>query len=444
MDMSEQDSVGLRILVFDHFYHQDIAALREGLADSDELVAFSYRRLHRVAQKSFPAEAFRGVKSAMRPEFEAAHKQWKPVAATFARWMIAAYQPTVFVVPSDIFFYLRPVISTLKLHGVPTVVVQKETTISPLTMVEHSEEIRTTVPFMSDLMTVCSDRHREFWLNCGADPDLVLVTGQPRFDLYSAPRPQRAAGARPKLLYLSYDDTAYLPPELDGDSPLSWRILRHETEDVLATLTDRYDITVKEHPQQRNPQDWLGSHVTRTERRDDTRRLIAEADLVVGFQTTTLFEAALAKKPILYAAWGDAYQHARHELVPFEDEHGMLTHVQSAEHLEQLLRQPLDELSRPTAESLAAVAEHLGPTNGGATQRVLGHLHRVVADEGPAQAPERPPIQDLVSGLAGGLVAPLGRLAANVVARANDNAGSALSRRSAEFAQRGVEARRAI
>ncbi len=434
--MGSQEQVSLRILAFDHFYHQDLAAIREGLNTADELFVLGYRRLHRLAEGVFPPEAFVGVHRAMDDDMACQREAWEIEAQRFAHWMNAAYRPNVFVVPSDVFFYLRPVIRAFKELGVPTAVVQKETTISPMTMVDHAEEIRTTVPFMSDIMTVCSERHREFWLNCGTDGDLVHVTGQPRFDLYAAKRPSRLAGTKPKLLYLSYDDTAYLPSGVSGDSPTSWRTLRRETEETLFGLADRFEITVKEHPQQRNECDWLGNRTTRTDRSDDTRELIAATDIVVGFQTTTLFEAALAKKPIVYAAWGDAYNMARSDLVPFEAEHGMLNHVHSAGELAELLSRPLDEIPTPTAASLDAVAEHLGPTDGAATDRVLDHLRRL-ASAGVVTDPSR---RQLATNTALGLTGRVGFLVAAPLGRVSERYGAAVSRRSKEFIQAGAEA----
>ena len=52
--------------------------------------------------------------------------------------------------------------------GVPVVVVQKETTISEATMQTHSAEMRDAAPFIADHMTVCSERHRQFWVRAGA------------------------------------------------------------------------------------------------------------------------------------------------------------------------------------------------------------------------------------------------------------------------------------
>ena len=209
------------------------------------------------------------------------------------------------------FFYLRPAIIRLRSLGIPTVVVQKETTISPMVMELHATDVGRSTPFMSDLMTVCSDRHRDFWLRAGAPPELVRVTGQPRFDVYRTNRATPGAHGRPRLLYLSYEDVAYLPADLGGADESSWRELRRETEEVLAAASTDWHITVKRHPQQPDEDDWLGENVDRADRDADTRTLILESDVVVGFQTTAVLESALAGKRVLYAAWGETFESSR-------------------------------------------------------------------------------------------------------------------------------------
>ena len=49
----------------------------------------------------------------------------------------------------------------------------------------------------------------------------------------------------------------------------------------------------------------------------DTRDLILASDIVVGFQTTALYEAVAARKRTIYAAWGAEYQLHQSGLIPF-------------------------------------------------------------------------------------------------------------------------------
>ncbi len=363
------------VLAFDHFFHQDLQALEAGLDAGDRLVSLPYRRLHKVALRHFGPDAFETLDAPFAPGNTKRWASFERDAARFTEWLDAAYQPSVFVVPNDGFFYLRPVIARFRELGVATVVVQKETTIAPLTMDEDSQVILRHTPFMADQMTVCSERHREFAVRTGAPPDKVVVTGQPRFDFYAEARARRTAGHGTRsILYLSYDDLSYLPA--DG-SLGSWRVLRAETEQALAAVAadPSATVVVKHHPQQQARDDVLGDRAVRAARDADTRSLIAEADVVVGFQTTALFEAAVAGKPILYPAWGPVYERAAQLLIPFADHPELARHVRSPTELSALLA-PATTLDPPGAAALATAEEHLGPVDGHATQRVLAVIRR--------------------------------------------------------------------
>jgi hypothetical protein len=373
----------MRALAFNHFFDQDLSALRTELLDGESLVDVPYQRLHRLARRCFPEDAFTGVEPAMSGEHAAAWARYVPRAVGFADWLVAAHRPDVFVVPTDAIFYLRPVIARFRSLGVPTVVAQKETTISPMVMESHALAVGRSVPFMSDAMTVCSERQKEFWVRSGARADAITVTGQPRFDVY-ADRTPRSATGKPQLLYLSYDDAAYLPSDTglpyDGD----WRAMRLETEDVLDRATETWDVVVKEHPQQTEAPTRLGERVRRADRTADTRALILAADAVVGFQTTALFEAAAAGRPVLYAAWGPEVARARHLLIPFHDHPELVTPVGSAAELEHLLAAGPTGIRAPDPSASATIAEHIGPVDGQASSRTLDVIRRVAAGRSSA------------------------------------------------------------
>ena len=93
--------------------------------------------------------------------------------------------------PTSSSTYVRAAPEACHRLGVPFFVAQKETTISPETMESHAERVRRYAPPIADRMTVCSERHRQFWLRSGADPAAVEVTGQPRFDFYAGLGPER-------------------------------------------------------------------------------------------------------------------------------------------------------------------------------------------------------------------------------------------------------------
>lgn len=368
----------MRALAFNHFFDQDLSALRARLGPGESLVEIPYQRLHRLARRAFPEDAFTGVEPAMSPEHRTSWDRYLPRAEQFADWLLAVHRPDVFVVPTDAIFYLRPVIARLGARGVPTVVAQKETTISPMVMESHAVAVGRSVPFMSTHMTVCSERQKSFWVRSGAPADAITVTGQPRFDVYAKATPPRATG-RPRLLYLSYDDAAYLPSDTGLPYDGSWQAMRLETEAVLQRATATWEVVVKEHPQQTHAPTLLGGSVRRAERDADTRALIVAADAVVGFQTTALFEAAAAGRPVLYAAWGPEVDRARHLLIPFHDHPELVTPVGSPDDLERLLATGPGGLRRPGPDAAATIAEHIGPVDGSAADRTLEVIRAVAA-----------------------------------------------------------------
>lgn len=369
----------MHVLAFDHFFDQDLSALDAALDVGDTLTRIDYQRLHRVARRCFPAEAFTGVAAAYSADYRDAWARYVPKAEAFADWMVAAHEPDVFVVPTDAIFYLRPMISRLRAAGVRTVVMQKETTISPMVMDRHAREVGTHVPFMSDVMTVCSDRQRKFWVRAGADPARIVVTGQPRFDVYAQQRDRRD-GVRRTVLYLSFDDVAYLPGDLGDTGGPTWRDMRRDIETLLAeAATAGWEVAVKHHPQQPTQEEWLGQRVQRHPRRADTRALLGSADVVVGFQTTALFEAAASGAVVLYCAWGPVFDAHQEDLIPFHELVGIARHVTSADELRALLG-PDGNLTAVDAVDDRQIVAHLGPVDGRAAERAVAVIRQHAGD----------------------------------------------------------------
>ena len=201
-------------------------------------------------------------------------------------------------------------------------VVQKETTISQATMETFSREVGAAAPFISDFMTVCSERQREFWVRAGADAGVIEVTGQPRFDVYATANEESPSTPR-RVLFLTYALDAYVPGAGRGDGSLAWHSLREETEAALLeqVRAGACELVVKCHPQQGRAAEArrlaalagpLWNHGISIAAQDaDTRDVIMAADVVVGFQTTALYEAVAARRNVIYAAWGAAYERHR-------------------------------------------------------------------------------------------------------------------------------------
>ena len=277
-------------------------------------------------------------------------------------------------------------------------VVQKETTVSHATMAEHSRVLHDEAPFLADFMTVCSDRQREFWVRAGADADRVEVTGQPRFDVYVNPPPSGTTTPK-RVLFLSYHLDAYVPGAGRGKGLLTWEPLRSATELALLDAARRgvCDVVVKCHPQQPYRAEaaryarlagstWhRGFAVADVDA--DARDLIVATDMVVGFQTTALYEAVAARRSVVYAAWGEEYERLRGGLIPFhEAPQGCLTHASSAQELAAVLSADL----HPAGPSCSAWYDGaLGVVDGAATERVVRCLVNVVAAMAPSSGPSR-------------------------------------------------------
>ena len=360
----------MNILTFDHFFWQDLDALESVLSTDDVLIRIPYQRWHRAARKAFPEDAFENLGRAYDADLAESWRRFRLFVNDEVKWLIAAYRPNVLVLPSDIFFYVRPFVEEFRSASVGVFVMQKETTISPDVMDHLSLEVAQFTPFMSDFMTVCSERHKQFWIRAGADPELVAVTGQPRFDVYAGSVEEKIS-QKPRLLYLTYDDVAYLPTEDGLIFEGTWRDLRLETETILSEFADLYDIRVKQHPQQVTGDTALSAGIVEVDRFADTRDLILNSDLVVGFQTTAIYEAVVCGKPVVYPAWGKTFDVVKRTLCRFEEIPGMINWATSGDHFRAILDVGLEGLSQSSKEGYEEALIHLGPIDGQASERTL-------------------------------------------------------------------------
>jgi hypothetical protein len=376
----------IRVLALDHFFDQDLHALA---ADPRlDVRRFPYQRLRRPAVRIMGAQVATGLEEFTQPRLAAARRRYSAWLVGEVRRLYLERPFDVIVLPSDTFFYVRSLPDAAHRLNLPVVVVQKETTISDATMDVHSNDVRLAAPLVSDFMTVCSARHREFWLRAGADGTLVEVTGQPRFDIYALQRSKKAPSPRRRVLFLSYQLDAYVPGVGHGAGLRTWEPLRDSTEAVLLDLVSGggHDVVIKCHPQQnwRAEAARLSARAGRLWNRGlsvapidaDTRELVVASDVVVGFQTTALFEAVAAATPAVYAAWGEEYERFRSGLIAFHEAPAeCLHHASSPEHLAELLSTPLEA---PTG-CAAWYEQALGSVDGGATQRVADRLVAIAA-----------------------------------------------------------------
>ncbi|MEA2460103.1 MAG: hypothetical protein QOH90_280 [Actinomycetota bacterium] len=376
----------LRVLALDHYFDQDLRAL-EAHPELD-VRRIGYERIRRIAIRMMGDEVARDLETFTLPALATARERYARWLRREIRRLYIERAFDMVILPSDTFFYVRALPDAAHSLGIPVVVVQKETTLSPDWIESFHEVVRRYAPFICDYTTVCSQDQRDFWINCGARPEVVEITGQPRFDLHASAPPPRT-GKNRTILFFSYELDAYVPGTGSGMGWRTWEPLRSATENVLLDLARGGDakVVIKAHPQQNvigdterlraAAGDTWGRDVVFADLNADARELIRDADVVVGFQTTALFEAVASGRPTIYAAWGNDYENMKKDLVPFHDAPTeCLRRATSADHLRDLLS---SDLPAPSGcESWYEVA--LGPVDGHATERTVRALKKVATD----------------------------------------------------------------
>jgi len=379
----------VKVLILDHHFKQDIDALVRVASDNDIVRLVSAEFFASRAREIFPRDVFDADLARYHaPEFANHRATYRKVAAQLTSELYLTFPFDVLVLPSDTFFYIRDVIDTVREMGIAIVVVQKESGVSAKSLEHHATEMRRWFPFSGDIMTVCSEKSKDFWVACGAPPDQVLVLGQPRFDVYSArtdvaDRSVLGVGAsagRPTVLFLSYDLDAYAEERSLGAAHRPWERLHQETESVLLDLAGKgvFTLMIKPHPQQNASQ--LAHLVNRVNHVPntfilpagvDTRSLLLSVDTVVGFQTTAIAEAMIAGKRVLYTFWTDNVKRVQTLLLPFHEMGDAIEIATSPSDLDERLQSPVAALTEAVKLKRQQYCEpYLGIVDGAAAARV--------------------------------------------------------------------------
>jgi hypothetical protein len=381
------------VLLMNHSFEHDIEALRAASPDWRwRVVGLDY--FHREAMKIFEPGAGDGLAGYTRPEYAEARERYRHRLAELLEDLWRDRRFDAFVVPSDSFFYVREAPYACHRLGVPFLVVQKETTIAPWNMENGSAELRRHAPLVADHMTVCSERHREYWLRAGASPEAMTVTGQPRFDYYAEERSEDLpfGDEGPIVLFFTYLPDFYHPVMVASEGRAVWADLLRRTEEGLWRLAQEgYRILVKPHPLQpfraetrrikNEVGDLFGRKVFAIEPTTDVRTLISGADIAVGFQSTVMFEAMAVGLPLVYTYWDPEAKRIGDSMIPFHRWGHLLEVADDAGAFEDRVRGAraapwggeLWQARRELAE------EHLGALDGGASARVLDTLSRQIA-----------------------------------------------------------------
>jgi hypothetical protein len=391
----------MRLLLLEHFSKQDIDGLLTAIAAGRrpiETRVMNYQRLRNEVLKVIPDADDLQLEDYPRPERQAGWAAYERHLEGVFEELYAEWPFDAFVAPSDIFPYVRVAKAACQRLGVPFFIVQKETTVAEGTMEEETVLIRDYTPFAGHHMTVCSERHREYWLRSGTDPDLITVTGQPRFDFYAA---THEPSSERRLLFFSYHLYAYAEV-LTGEMDI-WRRLHGQTEQQLWALAhEGWHVDIKPHPQQ---PDWCAEmrrmlaempasarkNVSFVPKQADTRRLIADASVIVGFQTTALLEGMLAGRPVVYTGWDARAVEIQAKLIPFHDWGELIDLVPTADALADVVR-GARAFPRGTPEwerRREIFEEQLGPVDGQCAARTLDAIAEQVGLFTAARTPEQ-------------------------------------------------------
>lgn len=358
------------------------------------------------AASIFDEEVLTGLEAYFKPEHTEARERYAELVRRKIERLYRVYRFDAVLAPSDTFFWIRSVTRACQALGIPMVVLQKEATIPPGWLDGPAQEWCEVSPFIADHMLVSSANHRQFWLNGGVDPDIVTVTGQPRFDIYARPERWRGWGEmgvelddKPAVLFLTYDLNVYLPIiDRTGLSP--WAQLRDETEQVLLDIARRgvANVLLKGHPQPGEDQSAHLDRLTETpgvfklDSQGDVRHYIASSDVVVSFQTTALMEALAAGRHVIYTWWTEPTGQYKEDLIPFHEETEALDIARSPAELGETIEWRLGEPTSPGFRNEAArelVERFLGPIDGFAGERCWAEAEAVVARTGANPARER-------------------------------------------------------
>jgi hypothetical protein len=380
-------------LVMNHSFEHDIDALRRASPDWRwRVIGLDY--FYREAMRVFDGGVTDGLAAYTRPERAAARARYRERLVDLMEDLWLEQPFDVFVAPSDSFFYLREAPHACHALGVPFVVVQKETTIAPWNMEQGSRELREHAPLVADHMTVCSERHRDYWLKAGASADAMTVTGQPRFDFYAEEQREQIGYGDdgPVVLFFTYLPDFYHPAMVKSEGRGVWADMLKRTEEGLWRLAlEGYRVLVKPHPLQpfraearriqREVGSLYGTKVFAVEPAEDVRRLIASSDVAVGFQSTVMFEAMAAGLGLVYTCWDPEAQRIADRMVPFHRWGHLLEVADHAEEFEDAVRGARrarwgDELWTARRE---VCAPHLGALDGGASGRTIAVLEERVA-----------------------------------------------------------------
>ena len=317
-----------RLLIINHHFQGELKALEAARAGFPDvaLLALPPEPFFTPLVYLFPQEIRCAREPYDAPRFAPLRKEARRLSRTIYDQIQAVYPFEAVVTPSDSFYWLREFIMVCREGGIPVFVADKEGTISPRSFESEPLRISECFPPISDQYLVWSQRQSDFWKKAGVPGERIKVTGSARSDLFVSMRRKPPEN----VVFFDFDSDAYINvldwSRLAWTGERNWHYLRAAFRNAAARVAaefPRIEVILKCHPQQLS-YDSHGSRLAsvrnvRIIRGAEVSELLQRSYAVAGFQTTALMEAALARIPVFYAAWGGLFEAVSKEILPFHE-----------------------------------------------------------------------------------------------------------------------------
>jgi hypothetical protein len=328
----EYDSSKKTILAINHLFDQDLEALATANSEYNFIIVDFAALLK--GGKAYFSQAVRDIRAPYESEPLETRMLFRQECRLLFDRLRERFQPKLILTANDNFAFIREFIHAAHERGVPTIILDKEGTISPHSFEAEAKRAREYTPCISDHVFVWSHRQKDYWQNRGVAAGRITVVGQPRSDLFFARADDTVSGyfdsRQPLITLFSYFDTAYIPDQ-DVQRGLSWTKMKTQTHREfhrLAQAHPEYNFVIKCHPQQLDIEDIAQRYQAPNLRVIGGARianeLIQQSELIIAFQTTSVIEAMFLEKQVIYTAWDENYLPLADDLLPFHDAAGIV------------------------------------------------------------------------------------------------------------------------
>lgn len=366
-----------KILIINHFFTGEIKAIKKvkKLYNDIEFLVINPEPHFSEIIHLFP----QNIKCAKIPYDSLENKYYRDksykISKRIFKDIIKNFNFNCILTPSDSFYWLREFVKICKENKILTIVSDKEGTISPYSFETEPYRIKKLFPPISDYYMVWSKRQKKFWINAGVSENKIIITGSPRSDIFIGKQKKKPNN----IIFFDFDLDAYINiidiNKIKYSGEKNWKYLRESLRNCARIIAQKYPdlkIIIKCHPQQTsydfNNLNFKNLIIVYG---PEISELLSESYAVVGFQTTALMEAALAKIPTFYMAWGELYEILSPYLLPFHEEGFGMTRCFSenevVENLENVLKNNFNT-QKTTYDKLSIFFDY---TDGNCAKRLI-------------------------------------------------------------------------